>query len=133
MRRGKPEVVVGAQHGQLVPQAQLRQQGVIRAHLHTRASTAIAQFRGSDMILSVRRQQRQGSEPVNDVLARTWSSEALQQLLQDEPGRQNRIPTFECIVQSSHLWGRRGLITAEGKRPDAGIDEQAHPRERSAL
>ena len=70
---------------------------------------------------------------LEDLPSGTSTGKSLQQLLQDEPSRQDRVPTFKRTVQGSHLWRRRGVITTEGKRPDAGIDEQAHLRDRSAL
>ncbi len=36
-------------------------------------------------------------------------------------------------AQRAYLRGTGGLVATEGERPDAGIDEQRHRRERSAL
>ena len=117
----------------MMTNAELREHSVNRTYLQPGATTMVSQFRGIDVILPVRGQKRQGRKSINDVLARPRAGEALQQFLQDEPSCQDRIPTFERIAQSSHLREQRGLITAEGERPDAGIDEQVHPRDRSTL
>jgi hypothetical protein len=37
------------------------------------------------------------------------------------------------VAQYAYLRGNGGLVAAECERPDAGIDEQSHRRERSAL
>lgn len=113
--------------------AELRQDGIDRANLQTGPTTAISQFRGSDMILPVRRQQRQRREPIDDVFPRSRTGEALQQFLQDQPRSQDRCATFEGIAQRLYFWSQRSLVAPEGKRPYAGIDEQTHRRERSAL
>ncbi len=53
--RGSPnEVFIGRQQCQLVTDAELCEQGVDGADLQTGATATIAQFRGVDVILSVR-------------------------------------------------------------------------------
>ena len=54
MRSGSDKVVVGRQQRQFVTNAELREQGVDGANLHTGATAAIAQFRGVNVILPVR-------------------------------------------------------------------------------
>ena len=131
--RGQNEIVVGRQERKLVADAELREHGVDRADLQTGPATAISQFRGIDVILPVRRQKRQGCEPVDDVFTRPRARESLQQFLQNQPRGQDGVATFEGIAQRLYLRGRCGLVAAECKRPDARIDEQTHGRERSAL
>ena len=133
MRCGQNEVVIGRQQRQLVTNAELRNQGVNRANLQARATTAISQFRGIDVILSVRGQKRQRHEPVNDIFTRPRTGESLQQFLQDQPRGHDRIAPFKAISQRAHLRSRGSSVASERKRPDAGIDEQIHRRERSAL
>lgn len=114
-------------------ETELGEQGVDGANLHTRAPAAIAQFRGVDVILPVRSQQRQGREPLDDVFACTRAGESLQQFLQDQPRGHDGFAAFKGVAQRVYLWGGGGLVATEGERPDARIDEQGHRRERSAL
>ena len=69
MRCGQKEVVVGGEHRQLMTNAELREHSVNRTYLQPGATTMVSQFRGIDVIPPVRRQKRQGREPVNDVFA----------------------------------------------------------------
>ena len=78
VRGGPDKVVVGREQRQFVTNAELRKQGVDGANLHTGATAAIAQFRGVDVILPVRSQERQGREPIDDILTRARASEPLQ-------------------------------------------------------
>ena len=113
--------------------AELREYGVYRANLQTCPPTAISQLRGLDVILPVGGQKRQRCEPGDDVFARSRARESLQQFLQDQPRDQNGTATLKGIAQHLYFGGRRDLVAAEGKRPDAGIDKQAHRRVRSLL
>ena len=133
MRRSQYEIVVGRQQGKLMANAELRQNGIDRAKLQTGATTAISEFRRIDVILAVGRQKWQDCESVDDVFARPRAGKSLQQFLQDQPGGQDSIATFEGIAQRRYLRGRRDLVASKGKRPHAGIDEQAHRRVRSTL
>ena len=133
MSRREYKITVGCEQRQLVTDAKLRDDGVDRADLQAGATTAIAQLRGVDMIQSVRSQERQRRKPVNDVFSRTRAGKSLQQFLQDETCDDERFANFESMTQDANFRCRGSLVAAEGKRPDAGIDEQGHRRERSAL
>ena len=113
--------------------AELCEQGVDGADLHAGATASIAQFRGIDVILPVWSEERQGREPADDVVARTWAGKPLQQFLQDQPRGDDGFAALKGVAQREHCRGGRNLIATEGERPDAGIDEQCHRRERSAL
>ena len=133
MRRSQKEVVIGGEHRQLVTNAELRKHGVNRADLQSCATTTISQLRGIDVILPVRRQKRQGRESIDDVFARPRTGESLQQFLQDQSSGDDGATTFKGIAQGTHLRSRGGAAASQRKRPHAGIDEQIHLRERSAL
>src|ERR1035438_10819422 len=84
-------------------------------------------------ILPVRGKEREGRKPVDNVLTRTRTGEPLQQFLQNQSSGHNGFATFEGATQRPYLWTIGRLVATEGERPDAGIDEQRHRRERSAL
>jgi hypothetical protein len=133
MGRGQHEIVVGRQQGERMADTELRQNGVDGTYLQTGPATAVSQFRRIDVILPVRGQERQGCEPVDNVFARARTGKSLQQFLQNESGGQDSCATFKGIAQRSYLRSWRSSIAPEGERPHAGVDEQAHRRERSAL
>jgi len=113
--------------------AQLRKEGVYRANLHARATAAISQFCGVYVILPIRDNERQGFESRDDVAARTWAGKTLQQFLEYQPRGDHDLATLKGATEDLHL-GRSGIAVApQGERPDARVDEQRHPRERSAL
>jgi hypothetical protein len=132
--RGDPhEVFIGRQQRQRVTHAQLSEQSVDRADLHTSPATPVAQFGSVDMILPVRIEKGQCGEPLDEVFARTRAGETLQQLLKDQSRRDQNFAVLEGPAQCRDFRGGRHHIPAKGQRPDAGIDEQDHRRERSAL
>ena len=127
------EIVVRREQFELVPNAQLRNDRIDGANLQARASTTVAQLGRFDVIASIERQKGQCCESVDDFLARPRSAETLEQLLQDKARRKHDIGALECVSKSAHFGLRPWSITPECEQPYAGVDEQAHPRERSAL
>ena len=83
--------------------AQLREQRVDCADLQVGAAAAISQFRGVDVILPIRGQERQGRKPLDDLFARPRAGKTLQQLLQDQAARYDGIATFKRASQRVHL------------------------------
>ena len=57
----------------------------------------------------------------------------MEQFLQDHSGGGDDLTTSERMPQCPDLGHIRRGAPAQRERPDAGVDEQAHPRERSAL
>lgn len=58
---------------------------------------------------------------------------ALQQLLQYQTCRQNRITALNHLNQRGDVWSGRRSITSQRKGPHAGVHEEAQLRERSDL
>lgn len=133
MRGDSFKVTIRGQERELMTDAELSEQGVDGADLHPGAAAPIAQVRGVDMVLPIGSEERQGGEPLDDVLARARSGEPLQQLLQNQPRRHDDFPNFQSLAQRFHFRRAGGFVTAQRERPNARIDEQAHRRERSAL
>jgi len=133
MLRRQDEVHVGGKQRQVVPDAKLRNQCVNRPHLNPGASAAVAQIGGTHMIVSIRRQHRQCGELLDKFLTGLWAREALQQFLQNEPSDNDGVASVECRAQGRNLRCREVGITAKRQRPDAGINQDGHRRERSIL
>lgn len=72
------KITVGGEHQQLMPNAKLRKQRVDRANLKAGAATGVAQLCSSDMVASVRNQQRQDCKLFDNLLTRFRSGKALQ-------------------------------------------------------
>jgi hypothetical protein len=69
-------------------EAQLRQQRVDGADLHTLTAAMIAQLRGIDMVAAIGHQERQSRKPLKDRIAGSRTGKSLQEFLQYEPGRE---------------------------------------------
>jgi hypothetical protein len=133
MLRHKSKIRIGREHRQIMPDAKLRQQGIDRTDLDTASPASVSQCGRVDVIAAVRGQERQSGEPRNDLFARSWAGKALQQFLKYQAGRQNRLTSADRLAQCGYFRERRRHVTSESQRPNAGIDEQAQSRLRSAL
>ena len=133
MSRSVVEVSVGGEELQVVMEAEAREQGVDGPELDAVTPAGIADVGRRDMIIAVRRDHRQRREALHDRVAGGGTAEALEQFLQDEPGRVHRLPGRERLPQTARLWSVVRRVSPERERPDAGVDEETHPRERSAL
>ena len=127
------KVLISAQQGQLVPDADLRNDGVNRADLDSRLPTAVPQVRRSNMILAIRLYQRKRREAGDDLGPGLRGNEALKQFLEYHSSGHDDIRSGKRILQSRNLRLSRRCIAPESQRPDAGVDEQRHLRERSRL
>ena len=112
---------------------ELCENGVDRSKLNSGATTLISQFRGVDVILPIRDQERKCRKPVNNGFAGPWANESLQQFLQNQTRSYNAVSTIYGAHQRRHLGGVLDVVTPEPKRPNAGINEKNHRRARSAL
>jgi hypothetical protein len=133
VRGSSDKIVVRSQQCQFVPNAELCKQSVDGANLDARTTTPIAQFCGVNVILPVRGKERERCESIDNVFTRTRASEPLQQFLQNQSRGHNGFATFEGAAQRPYFGAIGRRVATEGERPDAGIDEQRHRRERSAL
>ena len=113
--------------------AQAGQQRVDGSNLNPAAAAPVAEFGRLDVIVTVWDQQRQRRESIDNPATGARTGKALQQLLQHKPGRDQHLAGFDGAPQFMHFRRRRRGIAPERQGPDAGIDEQVQPRERSAL
>ncbi len=96
-----------------MPYATPGRQGINGAELHAQTPAIVVQLRRVYVILAIRHQLRQGTETINDILARAWPGETLQQFLQNHVGRDNSVSTFKRLTQGKHCGGARSRIPPE--------------------
>ena len=113
--------------------AKLRNQRIYCSNLNSRSTARVPQRRSLDVVISVRNQERHGGKPLENLGACLGPSETLQQLLENESSRKNGLAGAQGVGERENLGGRRGRVPTQCQRPDTGIDEQTHRRERSAL
>ena len=113
--------------------AKLREQRINGPDLHAGAAARIAQIGGGDVIVPIRREKGQRREAGQELCARPWAREALQQFLQDEAGGEDRLAAFNGANQGIGLLGGGSGISSKGQRPDARINKEAQSRERPRL
>lgn len=127
------EILIGGQHGHIVAYAQLRQKRVDRRDLHAISAAMVSQLRRIDMIVAIRNDEGQGGKALDNPGTAFRPGKALKKLLQDKAGRQKRFAVPDGFNQRPDFRPLRWLIPPQGKRPDAGVDEKAQLRWRSAL
>ena len=131
---GNPgEIRVAGEQRQLEANAELGEQGVDRPHLDPASSAVVAEVGGCDVIIPLWLQEGEGGEPLHDRFAGARSSEALKELLQDQAGREDGFAASQGSCELCDLGRDVGWVAPEGQGPDAGIDEDAQPRDRSPL
>jgi hypothetical protein len=89
------KILVRRQHDQLMADSELREERIDRPHLNAASPAAISQFRRGDMVLPIRGEQWKRAEAIDDRPAGAWTREALEQFLQDETRRHDRVATLE--------------------------------------
>ena len=72
------KIPITRKHQQVVADAQLRQERIDRACLNAMTTARVAKRRGFNMIGSVRHEEGKCGEPIQNLLTRFWSREALQ-------------------------------------------------------
>lgn len=92
------EVVVDAQQCQIVPDAELGEQGVDRADLNSGSAASISEFGRRNVILTVGLEQRKRCEALDYLCARLRAGEALKQFLKDEACCHDDVGTQESIL-----------------------------------
>jgi hypothetical protein len=127
------EIPVGAQHDELVPDAEPGQQGINRPDLKAASTTVVAKVCCRDVIFALGHDQRQRSESIKDLLSRFRAAESLQNLLKNQAGSENRSFVPKSAGQEVHAGMTIPLIPSHGERPDTGIHEELQLRDLAAL
>lgn len=133
MTRNVAEVVIGGKHRQAVSETKLREERIDRSGLDACAPAVIAQSGGFDVIRSIRNDERNRGEAIQELRLSFGAQEALQKLLQDKTRGEDQLTSLDGPDKRLHFTRRRGALAPKGERPDTGIDEQAHLRLRSSL
>ena len=116
-----------------MPDAKLREESINSSDLYSSAPTAISQIRSFNVIVAIGDEKRYCGKPVQNFRAGFRTRKTLQDLLQDEPGRNDRLARFDRPCQRLHFRHRRRRIAPKRERPNTGINEKAQSRRRSAL
>ena len=131
--RDVAKIVVGRKHREVVSETKLREERIDRSGLDASAPAAIAQGGGFDVIRAIRHNERDRGEAIQYLRPCLRAQETLQELLENEACSENYLVSLDGPDKRLHLTRRRRRLAPKGERPDAGIDEQAHLRLRSAL
>ena len=133
MRRDAAKIAIRREHRQIVAHTKLREKRIDGADRRAGAPTSVAQFCRVNVVLSVRDDERQGGEAVEYLRPCPGPRESLQQLLQDQSGRQDDILALQGAPQRVDFGRLRRAIPAERQRPYARVDEEAQSRLRARL
>jgi|SRR5215469_2641948 len=103
MPRDVLEVLIGAEECQAVPDAKLGNQRIDRPNLNSCATTRVAERCCLDVVVSVRNQERYGGKPLENLSACLGPSEALQQLLENQAGREDGLAGAKGVRERGNL------------------------------
>jgi hypothetical protein len=67
------EVSVRRQHGEIMPNTELREESVDRPDLHAASAAGVSKSGRRNVVIPVGHEKRQGCETFDDVIARTRS------------------------------------------------------------
>ena len=106
MPRNVLEVLIGAEEYQAVPDAKLGNQRIDCSNLNACATTRVAERCSLDVVISVRNQERYGGKPLENLGACLGPSETLQQLLENQSGREDGLPGAKGVGEGGNLGHR---------------------------
>jgi hypothetical protein len=127
------KIPVGTQHHEVVPDTKLREECVDRSDLKAAPAALIAKVCGGSVVFASWHDERQGSEPIEDLRSRFRAAESLEKLLKNQPGGENRSFALKGLGQEVHARMAVLSIPAQGKRPHTSIHEDLQLRDRAAL
>jgi hypothetical protein len=93
----------------------------------------IAELCCFEVIVAVGAQKGEGAEARQDRLLVPRAEEPLKELLVDEAGGRDQLAFRERSLESGDLGHVGRPVATQRQRPDARVDEEAQPRERSRL
>ena len=99
MAGSRPEILVRREQWQTVPNAQLSDQGIDRPDLNALAAASIPQRGRFNMVLGIGCDHRKHGEILDDCPFRFGSLEALEQFLQNDTGRHDKIALLEVRLK----------------------------------
>lgn len=127
------KIPVGTEHHEVVSDTKLREERIDRSDLKAGAPAFIAKVCGGGVVFALWHDERQRSEPIEDLCSRLRAAESLKKFLENQAGRENRSFALERVGQEVDAWVAVLSIPAQGKRPDTRIHENLQRRDRAAL
>jgi hypothetical protein len=127
------KVHVGTQHHEVVPDAKLREKCIDRSDLKAAPAALIAKLRGGSVVFALWHDERQMSEPNEDLRSRFRAVESLEKFLKNQSGGENRFFVLKGVGQEVYARIAVMSVPAQGKRPDTGVNEDLQLRDRAAL
>jgi len=109
------------------------EEGVDGANLRTAPAAVISERRSLHVIVKLGHNDREKREIPQDPPALDGSLKPLKELLDDEACGDDQVLSLQAPGKQQRFGSRRGGRPAKSQRPNAGIDENVHVRERSAL
>lgn len=85
------------------------------------------------MVVSVGLYQGEGTEALDYCAGCLWTCESLEEFLENQAGRDNHVRTRKGINQGLYFGFVGRPVAPKSEEPDAGVDKDAHFRNRSAL
>lgn len=128
-----PEVLISGEKRQIVADTKLRYERVDCPGLHANPSARIAQRGRCNVVVAIRNEKWQRREVLEYLIPGFGSYKTLEQFLEHQTRRDHRLALRERVVQRGHVNAVALSVAAKGQRPDAGICEESHPRDRSDL
>ena len=127
------KIPVDTEHHEIVPDTKLREERLDRSDLKAAAAAFIAKICGGRVVFALRHDERQRSEPIEDLCSRLGAAKSLEKFLKNQAGRENRSFALKCVGQEVDARIAALSITAQGKRPDTRVNEDFQRRDRAAL
>ena len=103
--------------------AELNKYRVDSSDLDAVATAQISNLRSFDMVFSVWLYESKRGEPFYQLAPRLWPCKALKQFLEHQPSSKNLICSLKSVLQRLDFGYCSLGVSAEGERPDAGINE----------
>ena len=100
------EVSVRRQHGEIVTDAELREESVDRPDSDAAPAAGIAQGGCRDVVFPVGHEEGEGGEALDDAISRARPMEALKKFLENEARGEDGLADLQCPRQGGHLGAR---------------------------
>jgi hypothetical protein len=97
------EVPVRRQHGEIMPNTELREERIDRPDLHAASATGVSKSGRRNVVIPVGHEKRQSCETSDDAIARAGSPEALKQFLENEARRKDGLTGLQCPGQGGYF------------------------------
>lgn len=85
------------------------------------------------MVVPIRLDEGKGAEALDDGSGCLWSRKSLKDFLQVDAGSDDNVRAGERLDQRLAFGLSGGRVASKSEGPHAGVDEQAHLRDRSVL